>query len=114
MGIPACWKNESISAIVDRPVSFPSLKVEKTASVNVIRFPVGITDFRAAMAITKELMKYVLDQPYCIPTPAYPNYVLWWPWLKNYSGELSVGYAPGDSWVQYVWIDQDLKKEMGY
>jgi peptide/nickel transport system substrate-binding protein len=75
---------------------------------------VGITDFRAAMAITKELMKYVLDQAYCIPTPAYPNYVLWWPWLKNYSGELSVGYAPGDSWVQYVWIDQDLKKEMGY
>jgi len=75
---------------------------------------VGITDFRAAMAITKELMKYVLDQAYCIPTPAYPNYVLWWPWLKNYSGELSVGYAPGDSWVQYVWIDQDLKKEIGY
>jgi len=75
---------------------------------------VGITDFRAAMKITKELMPYVLDQAYCIPTPAYPMYVLWWPWLKNYSGELSVGYSPGDSWIQYVWYDQELKKSMGY
>lgn len=75
---------------------------------------IGTTDFREAMKTTKELMKYVLDQAYCIPTPAFPTYVLWWPWVKNYSGELSVGYAPGDSWVQYIWYDQVLRKSMGY
>jgi hypothetical protein len=39
--------------------------------------------------------------------------VMWWPWLKNYSGELSVGYFSGDSWVRYVWVDQAMKKSMG-
>jgi peptide/nickel transport system substrate-binding protein len=73
----------------------------------------AVTDFRGAMKITKELMKYVLDQAYCIPTPRYPQEVFWWPWLKNYSGEISVGYFPGDSWVRYIWVDQALKKSMG-
>jgi len=74
----------------------------------------ALTDLTAAMAITKELMKYILDQAYAIPSPRYPLYCLWWPWLKNYTGETSVGYFTGDSWVQWIWIDQELKKSMGY
>jgi peptide/nickel transport system substrate-binding protein len=74
----------------------------------------AMTDFGPAMAMEKELLKYVLDKAYCIPTPAYPIFSLWWPWLKNYTGETSVGYAPGDSWAQWIWIDKDLKKSMGY
>ncbi len=74
----------------------------------------AVTDFKGAMKITKELMKYLLDQAYCIPTPRYPQTNMWWPWLKNYSGETSVGYFPGDSWVKYIWIDQGLKKQMGH
>jgi len=73
----------------------------------------AVTDFRGAMKITKELMKYVLDQAYCIPAPRYPQEVFWWPWLKAYSGELSVGYFAGDSWVRYIWIDEKLKDSMG-
>jgi peptide/nickel transport system substrate-binding protein len=74
----------------------------------------GITDLTAAMTITKELTKYLLDQAYAIQAPHYPLYNLWWPWIKNYSGEVSVGYMTFDSWVQYVWVDQDLKASMGY
>ncbi len=74
----------------------------------------AVTDFRGAMKITKELMKYVLDQAYCIPTPRYPQEVFWWPWLMAYSGETTIGYFPGDSWVRYIWIDENLKKSMGY
>jgi peptide/nickel transport system substrate-binding protein len=73
----------------------------------------AVTDFKGSMKITKELMKYLLDQAYCIPTPRYPQEVFWWPWLKNYSGETTVGYFAGDSWVRYIWIDQNLKKLMG-
>ncbi len=73
----------------------------------------AVTDFRGAMKITRELMKYVLDQAYCIPTPRYPQDVMWWPWLKGYSGEISVGYFSGDSWVRFIWIDQVMKKSMG-
>jgi peptide/nickel transport system substrate-binding protein len=74
----------------------------------------AITDMKAAMAITKELMPYVQDLAVCLQTPRYPTYSLWWPWVKNYSGEISVGYFTGQTWVQYVWIDQVLKKSMGY
>jgi peptide/nickel transport system substrate-binding protein len=74
----------------------------------------AITDMKAAMAITKELMPYLQDLAVCLQTPRYPTYALWWPWVKNYSGEISVGYFTGPTWVQYVWIDQELKKSMGY
>jgi peptide/nickel transport system substrate-binding protein len=74
----------------------------------------AVTDFKGSMKITKELMKYLLDQAYCIPAPRYPQEVFWWPWLKNYSGETTVGYFPGDSWVRYIWIYEKLKDSMGH
>ncbi|MBI2851040.1 MAG: ABC transporter substrate-binding protein [Chloroflexi bacterium] len=67
-----------------------------------------------AMAMTKDLMKYVLDQAYAIPRPRYNLFNMWWPWVKNYSGEHTVGYYNFIGWAQWVWIDQDLKKSMGY
>lgn len=73
----------------------------------------AVTDFKGSMKLTHELMKYVLDQAYCLPAPRYPQTVMWWPWLRNYSGELSVGYFSGDSWVRYVWIDEAIKKSLG-
>ena len=73
----------------------------------------ALTDMKAAMKITKELMPYLQDLALCIQNPRYPMYCLWWPWLKNYSGETSVGYF-FTPYVAYVWIDQDLKKSMGY
>jgi len=44
---------------------------------------------------------------------AYRSY--WWPWIKNYYGETSIAddasFCPV---IQYMWIDQNLKAEMGY
>jgi peptide/nickel transport system substrate-binding protein len=51
----------------------------------------AITDLDAAMRETRELMKILLPGAWVIPTPRYPTYTLWWSWLKNYSGENSVG-----------------------
>ena len=47
-----------------------------------------------------------------LPTPY--TYVAWWPWVKNYEGEL---YAAGWSHAPIfarLWIDQELKKKMGF
>ena len=75
----------------------------------------GVTNLTEAMGITRELTKYLLDQAYAIQAPHYPLYNMWWPWVKNYSGEVSVGYMRGETnWVQYIWVDQELKKSMGY
>ena len=72
-----------------------------------------ITDQHKAMAMYRELTKYVVDQAYVIPAVTGSYRTLWWPWLKGYSGELTVGYDD-NIWPTYVWYDQDLKKSMGH
>ncbi|MBN1546610.1 MAG: ABC transporter substrate-binding protein [Syntrophaceae bacterium] len=70
-------------------------------------------DKRSAMM--KELGVYVLGQVYNIPANSVVNADYWWPWIKNYYGEASIGDV-GD-WevvLGYAWIDEALKKEMGY
>ena len=74
----------------------------------------AITDELKGMKQTRELMKYVLDQAWVIPTPNYPRYTMWWPWLKNYSGERSIGYYWVLSWPGYVWLDEGLRETMGH
>lgn len=77
---------------------------------------VMITDEKASMKIWQDLMPYFLGQAYAIPRPVAPVYNFWWPWLKNYSGEVQVGYGLGsyDNWARFVWIDQGLKTSMGF
>ena len=56
-----------------------------------------------------ELMPYLLEQAYVITLPAGYQYRFWWPWVKNYSGESSLGYYNTGNFLKYVWIDQALK-----
>jgi hypothetical protein len=68
-----------------------------------------------AMALyKKELLPYLYEQCYVINSPKVPARILWWPWVKNYSGEQSIGYYVFPNWAMYVWYDQALKKTMGY
>ncbi|MFC2038696.1 ABC transporter substrate-binding protein [Chloroflexota bacterium] len=68
----------------------------------------------AGIVEAREMVKYAQEQAYAIPVPYVWKYHMWWPWLKNYTGEESVGYFNSPNWITYTWIDQDLKKEMGY
>ncbi len=36
----------------------------------------------------------------------------WWPWLKNYSGEVIIGCFQGANWNKYIWIDESLKETL--
>jgi len=65
-------------------------------------------------ATFKDLMRYALDQAWYIPRPLAYQYCVWWPWLKNYHGELALGWAgPNWNWTQFVWVDQELRDQMG-
>ena len=64
--------------------------------------------------IIKELTREIVDAaPYIwLPTPY--QYSAWWPWVKNYGGELRAGAVrPGPIYAR-IWIDQELKKKMGF
>jgi len=71
-------------------------------------------DEAGATRIHRELMPYLLEQCYTIPIPQGYEYVFWWPWVRNYSGEVSVGYYDWWNYSKYPWIDQDLKESMGH
>lgn len=65
-------------------------------------------------AALKEMTIEILDKaPYIwLPTPYF--YSAWWPWVKNYGGELRAGAVrPGPIYAR-IWIDQELKKKMGF
>jgi peptide/nickel transport system substrate-binding protein len=65
---------------------------------------------RIARGITVD----VLDQAPYIWLPTGYGYTAWWPWVKNYNGELRAGAVrPGPVYAR-LWIDQALKKAMGF
>ncbi|MBI2850048.1 MAG: ABC transporter substrate-binding protein [Chloroflexi bacterium] len=62
----------------------------------------------------RSLVPYLMEQAYVIPRPVPYSATMWQPWLKNYHGEKTSGILTLDLWPQHVWIDQELKKSMGY
>ena len=57
--------------------------------------------------------KVLMETPYIwLPVPYV--HTAWWPWVKNYGGELRAGAnRPGPIYAR-IWIDQELKAEMGF
>ena len=50
-----------------------------------------------------------------IPLFATPYvFTAWWPWVKGYQGELRAGAVRPGPIYSRLWIDQDLKKKMGF
>ena len=62
--------------------------------------------------IHKGLMKYVLDQAWAIGFPNAGAYTMWWPHVKNYHGETSVGRYNNWNWSKYIWLDQESRAKM--
>lgn len=81
---------------------------EKMAAVYLER------DEGKRQVMLKEMTREILDKaPYVwLPTPYI--FTAWWPWVKNYGGELRAGAVrPGPIYAR-IWLDQELKKKMGY
>ena len=64
-------------------------------------------DMPTVYELVKKVNRYVMEQAYVIPWPLSNQYNFWWPWLKNY-------YGVGSGIIRYSYIDQDLRKSMGY
>jgi len=71
------------------------------------------TDPVKRTALEKQLGIEVLDD--CGMISFAQPYVLncYWPWMKNYYGELDAGYYNQMPMIKTMWIDQNLKKSLG-
>jgi peptide/nickel transport system substrate-binding protein len=65
-------------------------------------------------AALRELTREILDKAPHIWMPTGKAYTAWWPWVKNYNGEHTAGAVRPWPIYSRLWIDQDLKKKMGY
>ncbi len=66
------------------------------------------------MPLMKESQLMLLRDVVHIPfSPAISGH-FWWPWLQNYHGEVTVTDGSPHSLVQWIWVDQKMKKSMGF
>jgi ABC-type transport system substrate-binding protein len=70
-------------------------------------------DYATKAAKFKELIPYILEQCWYVYSPSSSTCAFWQPWVGGYHGENSVGYNVSTNYIQYLWIDQALKKKMG-
>ena len=65
--------------------------------------------------ITKEVNLYALGQHWHIDGPGpVPQFQVAQPWVKGYNGEIGIGVAGFTTLLTRLWIDQDLKQELGF
>jgi peptide/nickel transport system substrate-binding protein len=64
--------------------------------------------------LIKLLTRDIVEKaPYIwLPTPI--GYSAWWPWVKNYDGELRAGSERPAPIHARMWVDQAMKKKMGF
>jgi len=64
--------------------------------------------------LLKELAVIGLDDVPYIPIAVEAFVATWWPWVKNYYGEMEASAWNPAYLMAYAWIDQDLKEDMGF
>jgi len=71
-------------------------------------------DSQVMKDLSKELCIELIDTAAYIPL-ANPYQICYtWPWVKNYYGEVETGFINYAPMWNTMWVDQDLKDEMGY
>ncbi len=63
----------------------------------------------------KDLGVYYLNTLSRLPVGNAYYLNAWWPWVKNYYGEIDAGVGPNKMpMISSLWIDQNLKKKLGH
>ena len=65
-------------------------------------------------SLVKELDQYAIEQFWTIFGPVAPQFMAVQPWVIGFNAEPSLGDGRYNSIFTRLWIDQDLKKEMGF
>ena len=57
---------------------------------------------------------YYSKELWALHLPVVSSHMLHQAWLKGYKGELGVGVEDSVLPLMYLWIDQELKNDMGH
>jgi peptide/nickel transport system substrate-binding protein len=71
-------------------------------------------DERVRQVKAKLMTREILEKAPYIWLPTQYGFTAWWPWVKNYGGELRGGSERPAPIHARIWVDQDMKKKMGF
>ncbi len=87
---------------------------EVLSAFHTVQLNIGKNDEAVAKAL-REIAPHILDNAPYVFLPAPYGFTLWWPWVQNYHGETLIG---GSSIAHleriFIWMDEDVKRAMGY
>ena len=96
---------------------------ESSANSSNVSDPVYDAKYEAALAaatveeqnrLVGELNQHEIEQLWTIWGPIGPSYWAMQPWVIGYDGEYNLGALQYNTVFTRLWIDQDLKKQMGH
>jgi hypothetical protein len=93
-------------------VSFYENERTRAAYIEINKW-VGKDDAKWTQLL-REIYPFIIEQAVGIWLPVPHKFRVWWPWVKGYHGEYNVGYDNTFAYLQYIWVDEALKKSMGY
>jgi len=72
-------------------------------------------DYDKQQEYIKEAGEILMREGPYIPISIIPTKIYWWPWVKNYWGAYTIqDDCNFGELAAFLWVDQDLKEEMGY
>ena len=72
------------------------------------------TTIEEQQRLVKAMDMYAVERHWAVWSLMNPVFDAIWPWVKGYNGEFGLGYLSKNQIFGRLWIDQDLKKEMGH
>ena len=105
--------NNAFAANVRLP-PFDDLRVRKAMQMALDLETIAATTFEEQQMRAREVDLYAIENHWQIWGPKTPT---WWavqPWVMGYNGEFSLGPNEDSLISSRVWIDSQLKKEMGF
>ena len=64
--------------------------------------------------LVREIDLYLARNHFLVWSPKVPWFNVNQPWVKGYNGEVDLGWGDRNTVFSRIWIDQDLKREMGH
>ncbi len=71
-------------------------------------------DTNEQVRLLLECNSRVLQENPTVILPGLNHFRYAWPWVKNYEGQANAEYLSSVSIHAIVWLDQDMKEDMGY
>ena len=105
------------------PAGFLQYRIDNYQNSSMINDPFANETYKIVAANTvinepkvfealNEFYPYSREQSWWVETPSPHLWTMWSPWIKQYSGEQTVGFCNFFSFPRWIWCDQDLKEEM--